>query len=228
MTEPPNEQIPSAIYARVSPTTHIKTKNDVHQSMEESINMCQRDADHEGNPIVKIYSDEYVSGKFSKEMLDFTNMMEDAHKGLFKRIYCRRVNRFGRNRADMIKAEIELTDLGVSLKFVENGIDTSKPFGKSIMAILADLAQQEREEILENTKRGRERAMREGTRSGKPWGHPKKDINLKAVRTLRQMPVKDRPTWKQIAKDYGASVSVILKKLTDAGMWDKEKRCFKT
>lgn len=218
------ESIQSVIYARVSPTKHVKTGNDVHQSLEEAITICQKDAEHEGNNIVKIYKDEYISGKFSKEMPAFNEMLKDAKNGLFKRIYCRRVNRFGRNRKDMVTAEIQLTSIDVSIKFVENGIDTAKPFGKSVMAIFAELAEQERVEIEENTKRGRERALREGTRSGKPFGHPKKEINIKAIRQLRLLPIIDRPTWKQISKDYNISVSVIIQKLKDAGYWDKDKR----
>lgn len=221
------ETIPSAIYARVSPTKHIKTDNDLHQSLEEAIEMCRKDAEHEGNPVVKIYKDEYISGKSSQQMVDFNNMLQDAEKGLFKRIYCRRVNRFGRNRADMIHAELKLTELGVSLKFLENGIDTAKPFGKSIMAVLAEVAQMDLDEISANTKRGRDDVLIHGkpTKTGRPFGRPKKDLNLKAIRQLRLLPINDRPTWKQISKDYNASVSVILSKLTDAGLWDKNKRC---
>ena len=223
-----SEQIQSVIYARVSPTKHIKTENDLHQSLEESINICKKDAEHEGNTIITVYKDEYVSGKSSKDMPQFNKMLSDAKAGLFKRVYCRRVNRFGRNRKDMVSAEILLSELGVSIKFIENGIDTAKPFGKSIMAILAELAEQERNEIQENTERGRER-LRNGmpTRSGKPWGHPKKNVNIKSIRQLRMMPIKERPTWKQLSKDYNISISGMIQKLKDAGYWDEDRRCVK-
>lgn len=233
------EPIPSAIYARVSPTKHIKTDNDLHQSLEEAIEMCRKDAEHEGNKIVAVYYDEYVSGKSVKQMTDFSHMLDDATNqkntatkggdGItpWKRIYCRRVNRFGRNRADMIHAELKLTEIGVSLKFIENGIDTAKPLGKSLMAVLAEVAQMDLDEISANTKRGRDDVLIHGkpTKTGRPFGRPKKDINIKAIRQLRLLPINDRPTWKQISNDYKASVSVILQKLTDAGYWNKEKRC---
>lgn len=218
-------QIPSVIYARVSPTTHIKTDADIHQSIQESLVLCRRAAELEGNNIIAEYVDQYVSGKSAEFMKQFQKMMEDARAGKFKRIYCRRVNRFGRNRADMIFAELELTKLGITIKFVESGIDTGAPMGKSIMAIMSELAEMDRQDILENTKRGRERARKEGTRSGKPWGHPKKEVNIKSIRQLRMMPVKDRPTWKQLSKDYNISISGMIKRLKDAGYWDYEKRC---
>lgn len=248
------EPIPSAIYARVSPTRHVKTETEkmlstseiknitekeMHQSLLEAISICEKDAEHEGNKIVAVYCDEYVSGKSVKQMIDFNHMLDDATnqkntatKGgdgitSWKRIYCRRVNRFGRNRADMIQAELKLTELGVSLKFIENGIDTAKPFGKSIMAVLAEVAQMDLDEISANTKRGRDDVLIHGkpTKTGRPFGRPKKDINIKAIRQLRLLPINDRPTWKQISNDYKISVSVILQKLKAAGFWDEKKRC---
>lgn len=210
----------AVIYARVSPTKHIKTVNDMHQSLEEAVNMCRNDAAHENNEIINEYIDQYVSGKSSKHMLAFQTMMKDARDHKFDRIYCRRVNRFGRNRADMITSEIELTGLGISIKFVENGIDTSKPFGKSIMAILADLAEQERLEILNNTQRGRE----EYKLNGGVFGQPKKDIDVESLRQMRLMPINKRPTWKALSKLYRASPSTLIDRLKDAGYWDYDKR----
>lgn len=228
--------VPSAIYLRVSPTKHIKTVDDLHASLVESEKICRRDAEHEGNPIVAIYVDEYISGKSSKSMPDFNHMLDDARKVVntalkpdahpptpWKRVYARRVNRFGRNRADMIRAEIELTELGASIKFVENGIDTAKPFGKSVMAILSELAEQERQEILSNTRRGRDEAKAKGTRFGKP----RKDLNIKAVRLLRMQPKKERPTWKQLEKDFGVSRTIMFQRLEEAGYWDEIKGCVK-
>jgi len=213
----------AVVYARVSPTKHIKTVNDMHQSLEESIKMCRADAEYEGNQIIKEYIDQYVSGKSSKNMPSFQSMMTDAREHRFDRVYCRRVNRFGRNRADMIQAEIELTNLGISIKFVENGIDTSKPFGKSIMAILSDLAEQEREEILANTKRGREEYKLKG---GK-FGQPKKDIDVNTIRQLRLMPVDKRPSWKALSKTFNASPSTLIARLKESGYWDYDKRSVK-
>lgn len=220
--------IESVIYTRVSPTVHILTKNDVHQSIEESISICKRDAEHEGNTIIKEYVDEYISGKSSTDMPAFNQMLEDARLGLFKRIYCRRVNRFGRNRNDMMTAQIELSKLGISLKFVENSIDTAKPFGTSIMAILSELAEMDRLEILENTKRGREMAKIKGTKSGKPFGHPKKELNVQLIRSARIEPdAKKRISWIRLEKDLGASRTIMIQRLKDAGYWDSIRRCVK-
>jgi DNA invertase Pin-like site-specific DNA recombinase len=215
----------AVIYARVSPTKHIKTPEDVHASLAESIRVCRTDAEREGDEILEEYIDEYVSGKSSKFMPNFQKMITDAEHGEFDRVYCRRVNRFGRNRADMITAQILLEKLGVSIKFVEDGIDTLKPFGKSIMAVLAELAQQDREEILRNTERGRIAAKERGVKFGKP----KKEFNVRAIRQLRLLPINnpDRPTWSQLEKDYGVTRSTIIARLKEHGYWDHERRTVK-
>jgi DNA invertase Pin-like site-specific DNA recombinase len=206
----------------------------------ESEKICRRDAEGESNTIVAIYVDEYISGKSSKKMPEFLHLLEDAKNGVntalkpenhngavWKRLYARRVNRFGRNRADMVSAEIKLTELGISLKFVEDGIDTAKPFGKSVMGILSELAEQERQEIVANTARGREYAKLYGTRSGKPFGHPKKDVDIKMIREARMKPLKERYSWKKLEEIFKVSRTVMLKRLSDAGYWDKDKRCIK-
>lgn len=211
-----------AIYARVSPTKHIKTENDVHASIEEALIMCRRDAEREGYTIVKEYIDEYISGKSSKLMKDFNLMLGDARSGKFTRIYSRRVNRFGRNRNDMIKAQIELEELGITLKFVENGLDTGQPFGRSIMAFMAELAQMEREEILENTARGREAYKTKGG----VFGQPKKEFDVKLVRRLRLLPISDpdRPTWTKLEEMFGVRRSTMIARLKDCGYWDFENK----
>ncbi len=49
--------IPSAIYLRVSPTTHVKTTSDLHTSLLESLNICLRDIKNEGNEVIALYID---------------------------------------------------------------------------------------------------------------------------------------------------------------------------
>lgn len=237
------EAIPSAIYLRVSPTTHITTASDLHASLEESLRVCKQDAEHEGNPVVAIYIDEYVSGKSSKTMPEFNHMLLDARNGTntvkpeiitkflgsgiegnpWKRIYCRRVNRFGRNRADMIRAEIELTELKISIRFVESGVDTAKPFGKSIMAVLSEVAEEERLEILENTRRGREDAKTKGVK----FGQPRKEVDVGAIRQLRLIPKRERRTWEQLEKMFDVSRVVMIKRLKESGFWDVDKSTVK-
>lgn len=236
------KMIPSAIYLRVSPTTKIKTASDLHQSLVESLNICMKDITHEGNKAVAIYIDEYISGKSSKEMPGFLRMLQDARtrtntsldkdiihigspeKVPWKRMYARRVNRFGRNRADMIKAEIELSSLGISLKFSESGIDTDKSYGKSIMAFMAEQAEMDRIDILENISRGKA----EYKANGGKFGRHKKELNINLIRMARkELPLNNRQTWRQLEKTFGASRTIMIERLKECGFWDSEKGCVK-
>jgi len=212
-----------AIYARVSPTKHVKSDNDLHISLEETLNMCRKDAEREGYTVYKEYIDEYVSGKDAKQMTNFQMMLDDARLRKFTKVYSRRVNRFGRNRKDMLRAQIELEELDISLKFVENGIDTALPFGKSIMAMMAELAQMERDEILENTRRGREAYKAKGG----VFGKPKKDIDIGLVRKMRLLPAgdPDRPTWKRLEEMTGTGRCTLIERLKECGYWDYQNRC---
>ncbi len=216
-----NEKI-CAIYARVSPTKHVKSENDLHVSLEEALVMCRRDAEREGYTVFKEYIDQYISGKDAKHMTSFNQMLEDSKTGSFSRIYSRRVNRFGRNRKDMLRAQMELEDIGISLKFVENGFDTAQPMGKSMMAFMAELAQMERDEILENTRRGREAYKAKGG----VFGQPKKDIDIKLIRKLRLMPANDpdKPTWEKLESLYNVRRSTMINRLKECGYWDYTKK----
>jgi DNA invertase Pin-like site-specific DNA recombinase len=212
----------AVIYARVSPTKHVKTEEAIHASIDESLKICREDSKKEGYTVVKEYIDEYVSGKSSKFMPSFQDMLNDAREHKFDRVYCRRVNRLGRNRADMISAQIELEKLNISLKFVEDGIDTSKPFGKSVMCVLAELAEQDRQEILKNTERGRIAAKEKGV----VFGQPKKELDVKLIRKLRLLPANDpdKSTWQKLEKMYNATRSTIIARLKEAGYWDYEHK----
>lgn len=241
MTKEIQTKIPSAIYLRVSPTTKIKTVGELHDSLMESLKVCKNDIEHEGNIPVAIYIDEYVSGKSSKEMPGFQRMLNDARNGIntsldkdmeyignperipWKRMYARRVNRFGRNRADMMSAEIELTKLGITLKFSESGIDTGQPMGKSVMAFMSELAEMDRADIIANTKRGREDYVAKG---GK-FGHPKKEINIKLIRQARLSPIKERDSWEKLEETFNVSRTTMIRQLKNAGYWDDNKGCVK-
>lgn len=221
-------------YHRVSPTIvdKVTIENDdrpksdlereaMHKSLVSSIEKCRKAAKLEDNEIQHDYIDEYKSGANQANMTDFLQMMEDAKDGKIKRIYVRRVNRFGRNRKQSMDALLKLEEYGVSIFFVENGLDTEKPFGKSIVGILIELAEMERLEIRENTKRGIQKAKEDGVK----FGCPKKEIDVKMLRQVRIAPVKERSSWKRCEETFHVSRTTLIKRLKECGYWDYEKGC---
>lgn len=78
-----------------------------------------------------------------------------------------KLDRLGRNTADMISI-IELLDSkGVAVRFLDDGISTEGSMGKMVVTILAAVAQAERERILERTNEGRKAAISRGVKMGR-------------------------------------------------------------
>ena len=217
----------AAIYVRISPTYRDKeeTITGMAKSIESALEICRRKARGEDDEIVEEYVDQYVSGKSQEHMKEFQRMVQDAHRNHFQRIYCRRVDRFGRNLNEMIKTEIELHSIGVSLYFVEENIDTSTEIGRLVMNILSHVAEWKRVEILENTQRGREELKRkiEAGTTDKRFGRTAKKINLRSVIDMKNKGM----TWANISDYVNVSVPTIQRRLKDAGYTFERGRVIK-
>ena len=96
----------------------------------------------------------------------FTDMMSgatDEREGLQRLlaraekddiILCTKMDRLGRNTADMIRIVDTCYKKGIAIRFLENGLSTEGTMGKMVIQILAAVAEAERERILERTKEG--------------------------------------------------------------------------
>ncbi|WP_435896237.1 recombinase family protein (plasmid) [Bartonella heixiaziensis] len=96
-------------------------------------------------------------------------------------ILCTKMDRLGRNTADMISIVDSCYKKGVFIRFLENGLSTEGTMGKMVIQILAAVAEAERARILERTNDGRTAAMAAGVKFGrKP--HPKTKIVLALIK----------------------------------------------
>ena len=129
-----------------------------------------------GNPdweMVDIYADEGITGTSVEKREDFQRMMKDCRKGKIDRILVKSISRFARNTKDCLAAVRELKELGVSVQFEEQGIDTSKVSSEMVTAIMASLAQKGSESISSNVRWGVQKRMLDGTfiSSSVPYGY---------------------------------------------------------
>ena len=129
-----------------------------------------------GNPdweMVDIYADEGITGTSVEKREDFQRMMQDCRKGKIDRILVKSISRFARNTKDCLAAVRELKELGVSVQFEEQGIDTSKVSSEMVTAIMASLAQKGSESISSNVRWGVQKRMLDGTfiSSSVPYGY---------------------------------------------------------
>ena len=83
-------------------------------------------------------------------------------------ILVRKLDRLGRDTADMIRLIQEFDQNGVAVRFLDDGITTEGTMGRRmVVTILSAVAQAERERILERTNEGRLEAKANGVRMGR-------------------------------------------------------------
>jgi DNA invertase Pin-like site-specific DNA recombinase len=79
-----------------------------------------------------------------------------------------KVDRLGRNAVEVQQTVRDLDERGVRLIIATLGIDTKTPAGRLMFGIMSQLAEFEREQLIERTKAGIEAARRRGKRIGRP------------------------------------------------------------
>ena len=158
-----------AAYARVSSSSEDQLNSYRVQNQYYS-ELISNNPDWE---MVDIYADEGITGTSVEKREDFQRMMQDCRKGKIDRILVKSISRFSRNTKDCLAAVRELKELGVSVQFEEQGIDTSKVSSEMVTAIMASLAQKGSESISSNVRWGVQKRMLDGTfiSSSVPYGY---------------------------------------------------------
>ena len=82
-------------------------------------------------------------------------------------ILVKKLDRLGRDTGDMIHLIKEFDQMGVAIRFIDDGISTEGTMGKMVVTILAAVAQAERQRILERTNEGRNEAQAKGVKFGR-------------------------------------------------------------
>lgn len=82
-------------------------------------------------------------------------------------ILIKKLDRLGRDTADMVSLIKEFDSAGVKVRFLDDGISTEGSMGKMVITILAAVAQAERERIMERTNEGRQAAQSNGVKFGR-------------------------------------------------------------
>lgn len=178
-----------AAYARVSSSSEDQLNSYRVQNQYYS-ELISSNPDWE---MVDIYADEGITGTSVEKREDFQRMMQDCRKGKIDRILVKSISRFARNTKDCLAAVRELKELGVSVQFEEQGIDTSKVSSEMVTAIMASLAQKGSESISGNVRWGVQNRMQDGTymTASVPFGYElcdkKMKINQEEAQIVRQI-----------------------------------------
>jgi DNA invertase Pin-like site-specific DNA recombinase len=121
-------------------------------------------------------------------------------------ILVKKLDRLGRDTADMIALIKEFDALGVAVRFLDDGISTEGATGKMVVTILSAVAQAERQRILERTNEGRMEAQAKGVKFGR-----KRSVDRKKLRALREQGMGAA----SIAKQMGVGRSTVYKLLAE-------------
>jgi site-specific DNA recombinase len=129
----------------------------------------------QGYELIDVVSDPGVSGAtMPAGRPGFSRVIEMAERGEFAVLLIWKFDRLARHIVYAVTAANDLHErLGVQLRSVTEPIDTATPMGRTVFAILAGMAEQERATITERTMLGRrEKASRGGFAGGTaPYGY---------------------------------------------------------
>lgn len=122
-------------------------------------------------------------------------------------ILVKKLDRLGRDTADMIQLIKDFDDMKVAVRFLDDGISTEGTMGKMVVTILSAVAQAERHRILERTNEGRVEAKSKGIKFGR-----KRSIDRKKIISLFESGIGAT----KIAKEEKIGRSTIYKLLKES------------
>jgi DNA invertase Pin-like site-specific DNA recombinase len=107
----------------------------------------------------------------------------------------------------MIQLIKQFDDIGVAVRFLDDGISTEGTMGKMVVTILSAVAQAECQRILERTNEGRIEAKAKGVKFGR-----KRSVNRQQVLTMKAQNL----GASEIAKQLNIGRSTVYKILSEA------------
>ena len=203
----------AVIYARYSPGPR-----QTDQSIEGQVRDCEEYAKANGINIVDIYADRHISGSDFENRAAFNRMIRDAEKKQFEAIIVWKIDRFGRDREEILLNKIKVKRQGVRLLYAKEIIPDG-PEGIILESLMEGLAEYYVADLKQKVKRGqRESALKGFAVSGQaPYGYEIKE---------RKYQVKDSKAWvvRYVFEQYdaGCTATEILKHLEEKGVKNRK------
>ena len=147
-----------AAYARISMET-AQMQHSLAAQQNYYRRLIEERADWE---FAGIYTDSGISGTSRKKRDGLHRMLLDCDEGKIDRILIKSVSRLARNTLDLLKIVRHLKELGISVWFEEQNIDSMTEEGELMLTLMASVAQAESESISENAKWAIHKAFQNG------------------------------------------------------------------
>ncbi|HDZ1004107.1 TPA: recombinase family protein [Klebsiella variicola] len=150
----------------------------------------------------RIFTDKASGSSADREGLDLLCMkVEEGDVILVKKL-----DRLGRDTADMIQLIKGFDAQGIAIRFIDDGISTDGEMGKMVVTILSAVAQAERRRILERTNEGRQEAKMKGIKFGR-----RRTVNRNVVLSLHE----EGTGASEIARQLSIAPSTVYKIIED-------------
>lgn len=203
----PDQTITGFIYARYSPGPQ-----QTEASIEGQVRECKEYAKRNGIRIINIYSDSKQTGRNS-DRAGFQQMLRDCKSGAVSVVLVWKIDRFGRNRAEIAQNRAMLKLAGVKVvSAMEHIPDT--PEGIILESVLEGMAEYYSANLAENVRRGlKENALQcKANGAGQSLGYivgddrrykiePTEAAIVKRIFTEYDSGVKIADIWRGLNKD---------------------------
>lgn len=167
---------------------------------QQSLDIQIKALEEAGVPTKRIFTDKATGSTTERSGLEILRIKVDDGDV----ILVTKLDRLGRDTADMIQLIKEFDQAGVAVRFLDDGLSTEGTMGRLLITILSAVAQSERERILERTKEGRMAAMANGVQFGrKPF------VPVAKVRAMKAEGIGAT----EIARQLGIGRSTVYKVL---------------
>ena len=197
----------AVVYARYS------SHNQQEQSIEGQIAAAYKYAQDKGYTIIQEYCDRAKTGT-NDNREEFQRMLKDCEKKQFSVIICWKVDRFGRNREEIMYNKYRAKKNGVRVEYVAENVG-SGPEGVILESLFEGMAEYFSIQLSQNVKRGLLEAAKKhhvinGTIAFGYMAGPDKTYQINP---------EEAPAVKTIFEKYanGESESSIIKYLNDHG-----------
>ena len=204
-------KIRCAAYCRVSSSS----EDQLHSYAAQVKFYSEKFIDSDTEELVDIYADEGITGTSADKRTEFQRLIRDCKRGKIDRVYAKSLSRFARNTKDCLNTVRLLRELGISIFFEKENIDTSKNTDEFMITIMGGLAQEESTSISQNMRWSVKKRMENGTfvQSVPPYGYTKVDERL-------VIDPKSSEIVKEIFKLYleGVGTNTIAKILNSRGI----------
>jgi putative DNA-invertase from lambdoid prophage Rac len=181
------------VYARVS-TADQTTDNKIHEIRQAGYTAT-------GKRVVT----ETISGSVcSSERPGFTRLLDRMESG--DELVVTKLDRLGRNASDVTATVERLAAEGISVVCLQLGkMDLTSPAGRMTMGVLSNVAQFERDLLIERTQSGLARARAAGTKLGR------RPALSDAKRAEALAKIAAGETVAQVARDFGVTRQIIMR-----------------